>query len=81
MDSLINETRQGRVYDESKDLRSSLCYYLSIIMVLITFICSSVSLGLCSSVWIWVFDSYVVYHYGEDLHLQVPLFPRVYFNY
>lgn len=50
MDSLISEKRASRGYDDNSDLRDSLCYYLSIIMVLISFIASSVSLGLCSSV-------------------------------
>ena len=63
------EKRQGRVYDESKDLRSSLCYYFSIILVLTAFIFSSLSLGLCSTVMDFEEFLLIVYNYGEDLYL------------
>lgn len=48
MESLLSEDK--RSYKNDSDLRSSLCYYLSAIMVLATFIMSCVSMGLCSSV-------------------------------
>lgn len=35
MDSLINEKGNGAVYSKDNDLRTSLCYYLSIILVLL----------------------------------------------
>ena len=48
MESLLaNEKRNQQQND---DLRSSLCYYISGILVLSAFIMSCVSLGLCSSV-------------------------------
>lgn len=49
MESLL--ASEKREYQQSDDLRSSLCYYLSGILVLSTFIMSCVSLGLCSSVY------------------------------
>ena len=51
MESLLasEKTQQQRQGNDS-DLRSSLCYYLSIILLLCTFIMSCVSMGLCSSV-------------------------------
>ena len=53
MNALLAE-RQGKVYrDDGSDLRGSLCYYFSIILVLGAFIMSSVSLGLCSTVLIF----------------------------
>ena len=48
MESLLKDDK--RTYQSNEDLRSSLCYYLSAIMVLGAFIMSCVSLGLCSSV-------------------------------
>ena len=53
MESLLasEKTQQQRRGNEN-DLRSSLCYYLSIILLLCTFIMSCVSMGLCSSVGI-----------------------------
>ena len=50
MDSLINEKGEGKVFSEKNDLRTSLCYYLSLILVLLAFILSCVSLGFCSTV-------------------------------
>ena len=47
MDSLLGENKQS---EQSNDHRTSLCYYLSIILVLVAFILSCVSLGFCSSV-------------------------------
>lgn len=37
-------------YQKKSDLRSSLCYYISIILVLLAFIFSCISLGFCSAV-------------------------------
>ena len=37
-------------YTKKNDLRSSLCYYISIILVLLAFIFSCISLGFCSAV-------------------------------
>ena len=53
MESLLasEKTQQQRRGNEN-DLRSSLCYYLSIILLLCSFIMSCVSMGLCSSVGI-----------------------------
>ena len=47
MDALLASEPQTK---KNGDLRESLCYYLSIIFVLLAFIFSSVSLGLCSAV-------------------------------
>lgn len=47
MDSLLGESKQS---ESRNDLRTSLCYYLSIILVLLAFILSCFSLGFCSSV-------------------------------
>lgn len=47
MDALLASETQTK---KNGDLRESLCYYLSIIFVLLAFIFSSVSLGLCSAV-------------------------------
>ena len=48
MESLLRN--EGTSSDTNKDLRSSLCYYLSIIMILLCFIMSMISLGFCSYV-------------------------------
>ena len=48
MESLLADDKRNQ--QQSQDLRSSLCYYLSGIFVLSAFIMSCVSLGLCSSV-------------------------------
>ena len=50
MDSLISEKGEGKVFSEKNDLRTSLCYYISLILVLLAFILSCVSLGFCSTV-------------------------------
>ena len=51
MESLLaSEKTQQQRQGNDNDLRSSLCYYLSIILLLCTFIMSCVSMGLCSSV-------------------------------
>ena len=53
MESLLaSEKTQQQRRGNDNDLRSSLCYYLSIILLLCTFIMSCVSMGLCSSVGI-----------------------------
>lgn len=66
MDALLASETQNQ---KKSDLRESLCYYLSIIFVLLALIASSVSLGLCSAVCICVFPSLLEYYSGEDLHL------------
>ena len=70
MDSLLGESKQT---ESRNDLRTSLCYYLSIILVLVAFILSCFSLGFCSSVIINHRESCVGNHPEEDLHLQLPL--------
>lgn len=47
MESLLNEQTKKNHFS---DLRESLCYYLSIIAVLIAFIASCISLGFCNAV-------------------------------
>lgn len=44
---LVKENSSNEGY---RDLRTSLCYYLSIILVLVAFILSMFSLGFCSAV-------------------------------
>ena len=51
MDALLASETQTK---KNGDLRESLCYYLSIVFVLLAFIFSSVSLGLCSAVCYFV---------------------------
>ena len=48
MDSLLYTDLEHK--KRSHDLRTSLCYYISIIIVLAAFICSMFSLGFCSAV-------------------------------
>lgn len=48
MDALLQKDAES--YNEKQDLRSSLCYYISIILVLLAFILSMFSLGFCSAV-------------------------------
>lgn len=66
MDALLASETQNQ---KKSDLRESLCYYLSIIFVLLALIASSVSLGLCSAVFICVFPLFIEYYSGEDLYL------------
>ena len=47
MESLLNAEQKDNYRN---DLRESLCYYLSIILVLVAFIASSISLGFCNAV-------------------------------
>lgn len=48
MEALL--VKENSSNEEYHDLRTSLCYYLSIILVLVAFILSMLSLGFCSAV-------------------------------
>ena len=48
MEALL--VKENSSNEEYHDLRTSLCYYLSIILVLVAFILSMFSLGFCSAV-------------------------------
>ena len=70
MDALLQS--ESSSYDEKSDLRSSLCYYLSIILVLLAFILSMFSLGFCSAVMCFPSLSLLVYHPEQAVLLLLP---------
>ena len=67
MESLLNAEQKD---NHRNDLRESLCYYLSIILVLVAFIASSISLGFCNAVLSssFLYD-YIVYYSKQNLQL------------
>ena len=70
MDSLLYTDMDHK--KRSYDLRTSLCYYISIILVLVAFICSMFSLGFCSAVGERHSSNCLVENPGENLQLRVP---------
>lgn len=63
MESLLNAEQKD---NHRNDLRESLCYYLSIILVLVAFIASSISLGFCNAVLFSSFPFHDVGYYSKQ---------------